>query len=286
MNSAPPVSERIQSSSPPPVPSPPVPPPLVTIPPVLTDERLIQLLHRDPVILTEYSKNPFKGNNLSGFDVILQEDVKYCDYINESKNNIIILFDKQVTFIDIDMLKSFIDINTIDDTKIVYRCKNEEIAITPYDTNIVGGPALNMDKIGIMGAMVPLEYLDKVVNGEHQIFVIEPTDNVTKMPIASLYTRRIPEMLHAGLGYNVYGANHCQASINIQVCTISYIENNVLLEECAKKGGNPKKGMKSKTRKGRKDFVTNKGNKYYNRKGKRQPKSRKGKKGKPYSHRK
>jgi hypothetical protein len=51
------------------------------------------------------------------------------------------------------------------------------------------------------------------------------------------------------------------------------------------KGGNPKKGMKSKTRKGRKDFVTHKGNKFYNRKGKRQTKSRKGKKGKPYSRR-
>ena len=47
----------------------------------------------------------------------------------------------------------------------------------------------------------------------------------------------------------------------------------------------PKKGMKSKTRKGRKDFVTHKGDKFYNRKGKRQTKSRKGKKGKPYSRR-
>lgn len=51
------------------------------------------------------------------------------------------------------------------------------------------------------------------------------------------------------------------------------------------KGGNPKKGMKSKTRKGKKDFVTHKGNKYYNRKGKRQTKNIKGKKGKPYSRR-
>jgi hypothetical protein len=53
----------------------------------------------------------------------------------------------------------------------------------------------------------------------------------------------------------------------------------------SRKGGNPKKGKKSKTRKGRKDFVTHKGNKYYNRKGKRQTKNRKGRKGKPYSRR-
>jgi hypothetical protein len=51
------------------------------------------------------------------------------------------------------------------------------------------------------------------------------------------------------------------------------------------KGGYPKKGKRSKTRKGRKDFVTHKGNKYYNRKSKRQTKSRKGRRGKPYSRR-
>ena len=53
----------------------------------------------------------------------------------------------------------------------------------------------------------------------------------------------------------------------------------------AMKGGYPKKGKRSKTRKGRKDFVTHKGNKYYNRKSKRQTKSRKGRRGKPYSRR-
>lgn len=51
------------------------------------------------------------------------------------------------------------------------------------------------------------------------------------------------------------------------------------------KGGNPKKRMKSRTRKGRKDFVTHKGDKYYNRNGKRQSRSRSGRKGRPYSRR-
>ena len=51
------------------------------------------------------------------------------------------------------------------------------------------------------------------------------------------------------------------------------------------KGGNPKKGMKSRTRKGRNDFVTHKGDKYYHRKGKRQSRSRSGRKGRPYSRR-
>ena len=50
----------------------------------------------------------------------------------------------------------------------------------------------------------------------------------------------------------------------------------------SRKGGNPKKGMASKSRKGRKDFVTHKGNKYYNRKGHRQTRNAKGKRKSPY----
>lgn len=46
--------------------------------------------------------------------------------------------------------------------------------------------------------------------------------------------------------------------------------------------GGYKKGSRSKTRKGRKDFVTHKGSKYYNRRGHRQTRNAKGKKGKPY----
>ena len=47
--------------------------------------------------------------------------------------------------------------------------------------------------------------------------------------------------------------------------------------------GNPKKGQKSRTRKGKKDFITHKGNKYFNRKGKRQKRAKKKtKKRRPY----
>ena len=53
----------------------------------------------------------------------------------------------------------------------------------------------------------------------------------------------------------------------------------------SRKSSKSKKGMASKTRKGRKDYITHKGDKYYNRKGKRQTKNRKGRKGKPYSKR-
>ena len=48
----------------------------------------------------------------------------------------------------------------------------------------------------------------------------------------------------------------------------------------------PKKGQRSRTMKGRKDFTTKKGNKYYNRRGHRQTKNAKGKRGRPYRTRK
>ena len=48
----------------------------------------------------------------------------------------------------------------------------------------------------------------------------------------------------------------------------------------------PQKGQKSRTKKGRKDFTTKKGNKYYNRRGHRQTKNAKGKRGRPYRTRK
>ena len=50
----------------------------------------------------------------------------------------------------------------------------------------------------------------------------------------------------------------------------------------SKKRTHYKKGMSSKTRKGRKDFVTHKGNKYYNRKGHRQGTNKKGTRKVPY----
>jgi hypothetical protein len=50
----------------------------------------------------------------------------------------------------------------------------------------------------------------------------------------------------------------------------------------SRKGGNPKKGMASKSRKGKKDFVTHKGDKYYNKKGHRQSRNAKGKRKSPY----
>tara|TARA_Y100001970_G_C14243165_1_gene866191 strand:+ start:3288 stop:3704 length:417 start_codon:yes stop_codon:yes gene_type:complete len=47
-----------------------------------------------------------------------------------------------------------------------------------------------------------------------------------------------------------------------------------------------RKGSRSKTRRGRKDFVTHKGSKKYNRRGHRQSRNSRGRKGKPYTHKK
>tara|TARA_A100001011_G_scaffold313123_1_gene330864 strand:- start:1092 stop:1394 length:303 start_codon:yes stop_codon:yes gene_type:complete len=65
------------------------------------------------------------------------------------------------------------------------------------------------------------------------------------------------------------------------------IPHMVAFKQAAKNWkGHPKKGDPSLTRKGRKDFVTHKGDKFYHRKGHRQTANRKGVKGKPYSKRK
>ena len=66
---------------------------------------------------------------------------------------------------------------------------------------------------------------------------------------------------------------------NNQISTSSYPNDGPLT---GGKKKNPKKGQASKTRKGRLDFVTHKGDKYFNRKNKRQTKSVKGEKGTPY----
>ena len=66
---------------------------------------------------------------------------------------------------------------------------------------------------------------------------------------------------------------------NNQISTSSYPDDGPLT---GGKKKNPKKGQASKTRKGRLDFVTHKGDKYFNRKNKRQTKSVKGEKGTPY----
>ena len=196
------------------------------------------LLQHSSVKLNKYSKtNPFENAELSSFDVIQQSDVKYCDYINESPTNLLIMFGRQIAFIDTDRLKQLINKSSADEDKIVYRCKNVDQAFMPRSENIIGGPMLNMDIIGLLGAMVPLEYLDDAVKGEHQIFMVEPTDNVPKMPIASLGVR---------LGGDVVSANHCQAIVSKQVCSVSYIKNKVLLEVCQPTGEIPKQQTKKR----------------------------------------
>ena len=103
------------------------------------------------------------------------ESVQFCDYVKDDKDNLLFIFNKQVGFIEKSRIKDFISQDTLDKNKIIYQCKKTDQAFQPRDENIVGGPALNMDIIGLFGVMVPLSYLDEVVNGKHQIFVIEST---------------------------------------------------------------------------------------------------------------
>jgi uncharacterized protein YjbI with pentapeptide repeats len=220
------------------------------IEPINHDERLQALLHREKITLQKYEKNPFTDIELEHYDFINMEEVKYCDYIKD-KDNLFFLFDKQVAFVNRTRIRNLTDHNDelFDENKIVYKCRGLDEAFVPRDENIISGPTLNMDSIGLFGVMIPLEYLDEIVNSTKQIFIIEPVDDIRITPIASLSTR---------MGGNVVSANHCQANVNIQMGKISYIENNVLLEECAKKGGKKTKTNRKKQTKAKRVRKTKK----------------------------
>ena len=220
---------------------PPPPPPQHSIP---QPDNMTRLLVRDKVSLEKSVNNPFTDLELTRYDPILMESVQFCDYVKDDKDNLLFIFNKQVGFIEKSRIKDFISQDTLDKNKIIYQCKKIDQAFQPRDENIVGGPALNMDIIGLFGVMVPLSYLDEVVNGKHQIFVIESTNANKTMPIASLNTR---------LGGNVVSANHCQAEVAIQVSKLSYVDNDVLIGMC-KKGG--KRKSKRRTKKSKRSKKT------------------------------
>jgi|SaaInlStandDraft_5_1057022.scaffolds.fasta_scaffold08880_5 ankyrin repeat protein len=212
----------------------PLPPPPRSRP---QTDIMTRLLVRDKVSLEKNENNPFTDLELERFDPILQENVHLCDYVNEDEDNLLFIFDTQFAMIGRSRIKSLISEDTLDKNKIIYQCRTTDQAFRPRDENIIGGPALNMDIIGLFGVMVPLSYLDEVVNGKHQIFVIESTNANKTMPIASLNTR---------LGGNVVSANHCQAEVAIQVSKLSYVDNDVLIGMCEKKGGNRKSKRRTK----------------------------------------
>ena len=204
-------------------------------------------LQREKITINKSDINPFPTVGMTGHDVIMMEDVKYCDYIKEDPNNLLFIFDKQVAMINRSQIEGFIANETLDESKIVYQCKQTDMAFIARQENIISGPTLNMDIIGLFGVMIPLNYLDEVVNQPHQIFIIETNNNRSKNPIASLNTRLATE---DESGQAVVSANHCQVEVSIKLGQLSYIENNVLEEECAKSGGKKRISRRKKGKKG------------------------------------
>ena len=202
-------------------------------------------LERSKITLDKNNTDPFKTIGLSGYYAIMMEDVSFCKYIKESSDNVIFIHDQQVGLIDKETITKLITNETLDETKIVYQCNELSEAFIPYEENIISGPMLNMDIMGIFGLMLPLEDLDEVVNGTHQIFVIKTENDKDKIPIASLPTR-----LATGddTGNVVVSANHCQAEVYIKVGKLSYVDNKVLLEQCGKKQKTRRKKQKKSKR--------------------------------------
>jgi len=212
-------------------------------------------LERSKITLDKNNTDPFKTIGLSGYYAIMMEDVSFCKYIKESSDNVIFIHDQQVGLIDKETITKLITNETLDETKIVYQCNELSEAFIPYEENIISGPMLNMDIIGMFGLMLPLEDLDEVVNGTQQIFVIKTENDKDKIPIASLPTR-----LATGndTGNVVVSANHCQAEVYIKVGKLSYVDNKVLLKQCDKKGGRKRKTYRKKQKKSKRSPKTRK----------------------------
>jgi hypothetical protein len=204
-------------------------------------------LQREKITINKSDINPFPTVGMTGHDVIMMEDVKYCDYIKEDPNNLLFIFDKQVAMINRSQIEGFIANETVDESKIVYQCKQTDMAFIARQENIISGPTLNMDIIGLFGVMIPLNYLDEVVNQPHQIFIVETNNNRSKNPIASLNTRLATQ---DESGQAVVSANHCQVEVSIKLGQLRYIENNVLEKECAKSGGKKRISRRKKGKKG------------------------------------
>ena len=211
-------------------------------------------LERPRITLDTNNTDPFKTIGLSGYYAIMMENVDFCKYI-ENNNNVIFIHDQQVGLIDKETITNLITNETLDETKIVYQCNELSEAFIPYEENIISGPMLNMDIMGMFGLMLPLEDLDEVVDGTQQIFVIKTENDKDKIPIASLPTR-----LATGddTGNVVVSANHCQAEVYIKVGKLSYVDNKVLLKQCDKKGGKKRKTYRKKQKKSKRSPKTRK----------------------------
>ena len=227
------------------------------------NEKRQKYLERPEITLNINKTNPFEKVGLSGYNAFTMEDISFCDYITETPDNVIFIYNQQVGLLDKQNIRTLITTKTLDETKIVYECKELSEAFVPHEKNIVSGPMLNMRILAINGLTVPLNELDAVVNGEHQIFVIETNNDKKTIPIASLPTRLA--MGDDESGQAVVSADHCQAEVSIKVGKISYIENKVLLKQCDKKGGKKKKTRRKKQKKSKRSRK-NKKNKKINSK--------------------
>lgn len=186
-------------------------------PPPPQDEKRNELLRRNKVTLEESKINPFLNSNLKGHDVFTMDDIDFCSHIIDNSGNCLFIFDKQTAVINRNDLQYILDTN---DDKIVFQCVKVDDFYQPQR------PYLNMNIIGLIGIMIPLEQIDEVIAGKHQIFIVEPVVNgKTEIRIASLDT---------WLGGDIVNATHCN-ELPIQIGNISYIDKSVLRKTCHKK---------------------------------------------------
>ena len=209
-------------------------PPFRPLPPPVPQPRISrrnELLRRNKVTLEKSKINPFLNSDLNGYDIFEMEDINFCSHIIDNPDNLLLFYGKQSTVITRRNLQYILDTN---DDKIVFQCVNVDDFFQP------DRPYLNMSMVGLQGIMIPLEQIDEVLNGEHQIFIVEPiVDGQTEIRIGSLATL---------LGGNILDATDCH-ELPIKIGNISYVTKDVLQKLCAKQskiGGTRRKNIKKK----------------------------------------
>ena len=186
----------------------------------------------------DFQFRPIKGIEFSLdtaqeiYDVITMEEKTIEQHINESPNNIVLIYpndseDDTTIFVSYDDIANYL----INFSYIVYECKQTSRAFRQPDTNLVKYTNnqkvlfYNMQAFGINGTIVPLGQLLKLLESiEHQRTINENKNQI--YILQNIKTENIPLVsLAVQKGGNVSGANHCQDTIPINKCELFYRKN-------------------------------------------------------------
>ncbi len=193
---------------------------------------------------------PLEDSNLSiqpddiGHDIIMIEDVKVIDYLNQDPNNIVFYFGNNVALLtDRDNLRRSLNANTLK-----YACVNVDTAITPRIENVITDtPYLFLNGAGFTtGGLVPLGMI-KTILSDITIKAVQ----IPSTPVGNAVSTTSFQML--GPNPMAVSASHCQAGQDAAIYTMKRM--NV---PSATVGGRRRTRRRRKTRRTKKSKINKK----------------------------